>query len=59
MDNEVRAFSPRQFQRAYGIGNSLFYKEIKAGRLRARKIGRRTVISLADAEAWLSNGLQF
>jgi hypothetical protein len=29
------------------------YEEIKSGRLRARKIGKRTIIIVEDAEDWL------
>jgi excisionase family DNA binding protein len=42
-----------QFCRRYGVGRTKAYEEIKRGRLRARKIGRRTVIAVDDAEAWL------
>jgi len=34
-------------------GRTKLYEEIAAGRLRARKLGRRTVILAADARAWL------
>jgi excisionase family DNA binding protein len=37
-----------------GIGRTLVYNEIKAERLRIHKVGRRTLISYADAEFWLS-----
>jgi len=36
-----------------GIGRSKLYEEIKLGRLKARKIGRRTVITHADLQAWM------
>jgi predicted DNA-binding transcriptional regulator AlpA len=36
-----------------GMGRSLLYAEIKAGRLAARKIARRTVILDTDLRAWL------
>ena len=48
-----RALSMAQFCRRYGVGRTKAYEEIKRGRLRARKIGRRTVIAVDDAEAWL------
>lgn len=37
-----------------GCGRTILYEEINAGRLRARKIGRRTIILREDREAWLS-----
>ncbi len=35
------------------IGRTKFYQEHAAGRLRIRKIGRKTVVTMADAQAWL------
>ena len=48
-----RAFSIEQFCRRFGIGRTKVYEELKLGRLRARKIGRRTIIAEDDAESWL------
>jgi excisionase family DNA binding protein len=42
------------FCKGYGIGRTRAYEEIHAGRLKARKVGRRTIITLDDAEEWLS-----
>ncbi|WP_394887978.1 excisionase family DNA-binding protein [Mesorhizobium sp. AaZ16] len=41
------------FCRWAGIGRSLTYKEIAAGRLRSVKVGKRRLIKLADALEWL------
>jgi len=49
-----RAFSIREFCRRYGIGRTNAYREIAAGRLRAVKAGRRTLISHDAAESWLA-----
>jgi hypothetical protein len=38
----------------YAIGRTKAYEEIFAGRLKARKAGRRTIITTDDAEDWLS-----
>jgi hypothetical protein len=50
---QPRAMSIGQFSEHYGIGRTKAYEELKSGRLRGRKIGRRTVITAEDAEAWL------
>jgi excisionase family DNA binding protein len=47
------AFSIEEFCQRFGIGRTSVYQEIKLGRLRARKIGRRTVILEDDAKDWL------
>ena len=50
-----RAMSLAEFCRRYGPGKTKAYEEIKFGRLRARKIGKRTVITEDDAEDWLQH----
>ena len=47
-----RAMSVARFSEDYGIGRTKAYEELKSGRLRARKAGKRTIISLEDTEAW-------
>ena len=42
-----------RFSEDYAVGRTKAYEELKAGRLRGLKIGKRTVISQDDAEAWL------
>ncbi len=49
-----RAMSLHVFCATYGIGRTKAYEEINAGRLRARKAGRRTIITTDDADDWLS-----
>ena len=48
-----RAMSIDEFCSRYGPGRTKVYQELKSGRLRARKIGTRTVIAEDDAEDWL------
>lgn len=49
-----RGLSIPEHCNAYGISRSMAYSEIKAGRLRVRKVGRRTIIATEDAEAWFA-----
>ena len=48
-----RAMSITSFSESYAIGRTKIYEELRSGRLRGRKIGKRTVISQDDAETWL------
>ncbi len=43
------------FCRWAGISRTRTFAEIKAGRLIAKKCGKRRLIRLADAEAWLNS----
>jgi excisionase family DNA binding protein len=47
------AMSIAQFCERYNTGRTKAYEEIKSGRLRARKVGKRTIITEDDAEHWL------
>jgi excisionase family DNA binding protein len=49
-----RAFSIAEFCENYGICRTKAYEEIKAGRLRVVKVGRRSLIKGTDAESWLA-----
>jgi excisionase family DNA binding protein len=49
------AFDLPSFCSVYSIGRGKAYQEINEGRLRATKVGRRTLIRASDAEAWLSS----
>lgn len=51
-DVDIQAYDIRSFCRAYSISRSFAYLEIKAGRLKIFKAGRRTLISRAAAENW-------
>jgi excisionase family DNA binding protein len=52
----VRATSLKGISKMYGLGKSTLRKAINEGRLRAIHIGRRTVIRIADAEAFIASG---
>lgn len=55
--NEVNggkaAYTVAEFCAAHGVGKSLVFEEIAAGKLRTKKAGRRTLIRVDDARAWL------
>ena len=42
-----------EFCQRYGLGRTTAYEEIKTGRLRGRKVRKRTLIAEDDAEDWL------
>ena len=50
-----RAMSLAQFCQSYGVGRTTAYAEIKQGRLRARKCGKRTIITEDDGDDWLKS----
>src|SRR5215469_3123555 len=41
-----------------GVGKTTFYAQAKAGRLRIRKIGRRSIVLPSDLRAWLHGETQ-
>jgi excisionase family DNA binding protein len=38
-----------------GVGRGTVYQEIRDGRLKIAKVGRRTIVRAADARAWLAS----
>ncbi|MCC3304204.1 excisionase family DNA-binding protein [Sneathiella sp. HT1-7] len=54
-DNYITAISVEEFCRSVGIGKVKFYSELKAGRIRAKKCGRRTLVPLSEVGAWFEN----
>jgi hypothetical protein len=51
-ENAERALTRLEFQAKYRIGHDKFYREIAAGRLRAIKIGSKTIVLPEDEDAW-------
>jgi|GEM_PF-630137 len=49
------AYSIDDITKQVGIGRSFLFEEIKAGRLLVKKAGRRTLVSDAALQEWLSN----
>lgn len=50
-----RAFTIPEACKICGIGRSSLYSEMKSGRLKASKVGRRTIIRSSDLDAWLES----
>jgi excisionase family DNA binding protein len=49
------AFAVREFCDRYGICRATFYDEVKRGRIKARKLGKKTLVLKSDAEAWAAS----
>jgi excisionase family DNA binding protein len=49
------AYPIDEFAEAVGIGRSKLYAEIRAGRLKAKKLGSRTLIMATDGDAYLDS----
>jgi excisionase family DNA binding protein len=47
------AYPIDEFADAVGIGRSKLYAEIRAGKLKAKKLGSRTLITATEAQAYL------
>ena len=47
------AYSIERLSKESDISRSMIYEEITAGRLIARKVGRRTIVRRSDALRWL------
>jgi excisionase family DNA binding protein len=46
------AFSVDEAAESAGVGQTKLREEIRQGRLVARKVGKRTIITAPDLEAW-------
>jgi excisionase family DNA binding protein len=55
MEHIKRALSVEQAAKAAGIGRTLLFEEIRKGRITARKVGRRTIITTESLDAWLKS----
>ena len=52
---DKRALTRREFLHRYSIGNTTFYQEVRRGRLRVVKCGKRTLIDINEAERWFAS----
>jgi excisionase family DNA binding protein len=57
--NHKIVLSVNEFCQQAGIGRTKLYQEIAAGRLKARKCGRRTIIPITEFEDWLGRLPEF
>jgi excisionase family DNA binding protein len=55
MDPIKRAMSVEEAAKAAGVGRTLLFEEIRKGHITARKVGRRTIITTEDLDAWLNS----
>lgn len=51
---EKLAVSVEEAAKAAGVGRTCIFMEMRSGRLKGRKIGRRTVITIDDLNRWLT-----
>lgn len=49
------AYSITELAQVAGVGRSFIYEEIRGGRLKVRKAGRRTLILHSSASDWLES----
>ncbi|SFL01768.1 Helix-turn-helix domain-containing protein [Mesorhizobium albiziae] len=47
-----KLYSVREFSAAFGIGRTAFYAELASGRLKAVKLGKKTMVREEDAYEW-------
>jgi hypothetical protein len=48
------AESVDEFCHSFGIGRTLFYAQVKAGAIRTVKVGKRTLVPIAERDAFLA-----
>jgi hypothetical protein len=53
--DEAEAFDIASFCQRFRTNRTAIYRELDSGRLTAKKIGRRTIITKADALRWLES----
>lgn len=51
---EKVAFDINEFCEAFGVGRSFVYQELAEGRLKAKKVGRKNLITKQQADEWLA-----
>lgn len=51
---EIRAYDITSFSQAFKIGRTKVYEEIKSGRLKTLKVGRRRIIPIESVNKWVA-----
>ena len=54
-DKETLAYSIKSGSIAAGVGQTKMREEINAGNLKAKKLGKRTIITADDLREWLNS----
>ena len=54
-DTDGESYTVDEFCEVEKIGHTTFYQELNSGRLKAKKIGNRTVILPAERRRWRAN----
>jgi len=49
------SLGPKAFGKKHNVSRTTIYNEIKSGRLKAKKLGGRTIITAEDERAWLDS----
>jgi excisionase family DNA binding protein len=55
MDYFRRALGVAEAAKAAGVGRTTLFEAIRKGEITARKVGRRTIITVDDLDAWLNS----
>jgi excisionase family DNA binding protein len=55
MEEIKRAMSVEEAAKAAGVVRTMLFEEIRKGHITARKVGRRTIITIDDLDAWLKS----
>jgi excisionase family DNA binding protein len=53
MGQQKSAMSVDEAAKAAGIGRTMLFEKIRKGHITARKVGRRTIITVDEFDAWL------
>ena len=55
LESTQAVLSVQQFCRDFGVSHTTFYELRKRGKLKAVKVGRRTLVRVDEAQRWLNS----